>query len=125
MADNPHSISLKDAAALTARWRQNMPPGGFKAAQFDRIAFDTLLAQPGCAGIRIYMAILSDPKGNPSTWTYVMIATDAAGNDITGDAGAKAGSAADAGDGDPQEIANPCPPFCTLTGPLNGGDPPP
>ena len=126
MADNPHSIALKDAAVLTARWRQNMPAGGFKAARFDRIAFDTLLAQPGCAGIRIYMAMQQQgTTPNPSLWTYVMIGTDANGNDMTGSAGASGGAKADAGDGDPQELAWPCPPNCDITSPLNGDGPPP
>lgn len=118
MADNPHSISLKDAAALTARWRQNMSPGGFKAARFDRIAFDTLLAQPGCAGIRIYMGMHEEQLEDFSNWTYVMIATDTSGKDIIGQ-GLQSG--ADAGDGNPQQLPDGCPPFCDPDSPLNDG----
>jgi hypothetical protein len=127
MADNPHTISLKDAAILTARWRENMPPGGFKAGRFDRIAFDTLLGNPECAGIRIYMGMsLPGATENPSLWNFVMIGTDAEGNDITGSGTASRGADGDAGeaDGDPQEMSTVCPPYCSLTGPLNGGDTP-
>jgi len=126
MADNPHSIPLKDAIALTARWRQDMPEGGFKAARFDRIAFDTLLAQPGCAGIRIYMGMnVPGESKHPSLWNFVMIGTDANGNDIIGTGGAAGAAESGEGDGDPQELSEPCPPWCDPNSPLNGDVPPP
>ena len=86
MANDPHRISVKDAAALTLRWRRNRPPDSINGARFDRVTFDRLLSQPGCQGIRIYLGLHdpadpSVPKGQ-SMWTFVVIGTDAAGNDI-------------------------------------------
>ncbi len=74
MAVDPHAIPVQDAAVLTARWRKNMrgEKGGFNGAQFDRIALDKLLAQPGCAGIRIYMGMKTQEESKyPSLLTYV------------------------------------------------------
>ncbi len=86
MANDPHRISVKNAAALTLRWRRNRPPDSINGARFDRVTFDRLLSEPGCEGIRIYLGLHdpadpSVPKGQ-SMWTYVVIGTDAAGNDI-------------------------------------------
>lgn len=108
MATNPHAISLADAADLTRRWRDANPAGTLKGGRFDRIAFDTLLAHTGCAGIRIYLGMHAD-----GSWTFVLIGVDQAGNDIvTGTVDAGRGSA---DDGDPQQQTLPCPPFCPIT----------
>ncbi len=116
MPVDPHAISLQDAIALTTRWRQNMPSGAIKAARFDRIAFDTLLAQPGCAGVRIYLG-MNDDHG----WTYVMVGTDGNGKDIVSAAG-RSGVANDGGDGGYiAEEPEPCPPNCDTDSPLDGG----
>ncbi len=119
MTPDPHAIPLPEAIALTAAWRA-AHPGGFKAARFDRVAFDKLLAKQGAEGIRIYMGL--KPDGH---WTFVMVATDKADKDII-TTQAKMMAGADAGgDGDTEEEPIPCPPNCDDGSPLNGGDPPP
>lgn len=115
MTVDRHSISLSDAIALTDRWRKNQP-NSMRAARFDRIAFDRLLAQPGVAGIRIYLGM--HPSGE---WTYVMVGTSADGEDLI-----KAPGSEDAGGGTGvEEQAWPCPPDCDCASPLNGDCPPP
>ena len=121
MANDPHYISLQDAAALTARWRQNLPSGALNGGRFDRIAFDNLLSQPGCAGIRIYMGMdLPGSNNNPSLWTFVLVSTDADGNDMVGAGSALSPRGAAAGSGgDTEEHPYVCPPVCGATSPLN------
>lgn len=115
MMNDRHTISVLDAAALTARWRRSHPDA-MRAARFDRIAFDRLLSRPGGAGIRIYLGMQSGGE-----WTYVMVATDQDGKDILGEVGDETGNA---GTG-VEEQAWPCPPDCDCTSPLNGDCPPP
>ncbi len=113
MPNDPHAISLDDAIALTARWRANMPAGAIKGARFETIALANLLAQPGCAGIRIYLGMKDD-----MSWTYVMVAVDAQGADII-----PANARADGQNADGSGLENlppPCPPFCDVLSPLNG-----
>jgi len=127
MAVDPHSIPVKDAAILTERWRKNMPDGAIKAGRFDRIAFDKLLAQPGCTGIRIYLGMKTrDQTKDPSLWTLVLVGTDEQGNDMVAPLAAVAAvkkmavtSAADSG-GDTEEDPLLCPPLCDPNSPLNG-----
>ncbi len=110
MPDDPHFITPHDAAQLTARWRDSQPAGALNAGQFDRIAFDTLLGQPGCAGIRIYLGLKPD-DGNTgeSRWTFVLVGTDANGDDMLANGGGT------------EEQPLPCPPFCSQSNSLNGG----
>ena len=119
MPNDPHAISLAEAIDLTTRWRGNMPKGAIKGARYDRIAFDKLLAAPGCAGIRIYFGMKAD-----TSWNLVLVATDASGNDLLPTGNAR-GAPAD-GDDDPpiEEQGNICPPLCDDGSPLNGGTPP-
>lgn len=119
MAIDPHAISLQNAAALTARWRKNRPPGALHGARFDRIAFDTLLSQPGCEGIRIYLGLeLPGAKDDPSHWTFVLVGTDADGNDMVGAGDAVTADGALA-DGGTEENPFQCPPYCGAPSPLN------
>lgn len=115
MPDDPHAIPLADAIVLTARWRQHMPAGAIKGASFERVAFDTLLNQSGCAGIRIYLGM----KGDLS-WTYVMVGIDANGKDLVG-AASGAAPADDGGAVEEQSVG--CPPYCDTDSPLNGSVP--
>jgi hypothetical protein len=113
---DPHFIPPADAAVLTARWRQNAPPGSFNGAMFHRVAFDNLLGQAGCEGIRIYMGM--EPaamNGNPSLWTLVLVGTDAMGNDMVASA---PGGATQAGGGT-EQFPFPCPPTCGAPSILN------
>jgi hypothetical protein len=115
MPNDPHAISLNDAIALTARWRGNMPAGAIRGARFETVAFTNLLAQPGCAGIRIYLGMNDD-----MSWTYVMVAVDAKGSDIIS-ANARANGQNADGSG-LEEMPPPCPPDCDVSSPLNGGE---
>jgi hypothetical protein len=114
MTADPHQISMKEAIALTQRWRDTQPTGSIKGARFDRIAFDNLLAQPGCAGIRIYLGLHTPDEVPPGTslWTYVMIGTDAEGNDMIP-------VKLDDSDTGPKQLPLGCPPFCDIKSPLN------
>jgi hypothetical protein len=120
MSNGPHQMPVQDAAALTLRWRRSRPTGGLSGGRFDRIAFDNILSQPGCMGIRIYMGLHdpSDPnhKGDPSMWTFVLVGTDANGNDI---ATLSAGMSAGSGGGDTEQNPILCPPSCGTGSPLN------
>lgn len=122
MSTDPHQITLQAAAALTLRWRRNRPPDSVNGARFDRIAFDNLLSQPNCTGVRIYLGLHdpADPKhaNDASMWTFVLIGTDADGNDIIPPQGAKT----DGSGGGPEQDPVLCPPSCGTPNPLN--DPP-
>ena len=73
-----HRISRDEAAGLIRAHQAQAAPGAHKASAFNRSAFEQLLAQPGATGIRIYHARHAD--GSP---TMVMVAVDAAGNDLS------------------------------------------
>ena len=93
-----HKISLAEASELTKQHRKDhkeMGHGGF----FHREAFDDLLKQPGCAGIRIYRG-----KAEKGTHHFVMVAVSAEGKDMV--------------EGAVMEKCDPCPPFCDETSPL-------
>lgn len=116
MASDPHQISVRDAAVLTQRWRNSKPPQDFKGACFERIAFDNLLSQPKCTGIRIYMGLHlpSEVKENEPLWTFVMIGTDSDGNDIIPPESKDTEEG-----GGPEQNPHPCPPYCSVDDPLN------
>jgi len=97
-----HKISLKDATELTKRHRKEAPAAGH-AEFFHREAFDTLLAQPGCAGIRIYHG-----KGTKGEHHSVMVGVDASGADMVSAGIMQQGA--------------PCPPFCDTESPLKRGE---
>ena len=67
--------------------------GQFRAGAFARGIIDEIMAQPGCEGIRIYMA-----KTNTGDTTLVAVGTDIDGNDLSG--------------GTVANTVFPCPPFC-------------
>ncbi|HWA41102.1 MAG TPA: hypothetical protein VG712_05785 [Gemmatimonadales bacterium] len=87
-----HRISLAEAAGLTKAHR-TAHAGAPKAHMFHREAFDTILAQPGCAGIRIYHG--RDAKGEQHC---VMVGVDQKGADMTS--------------GGVMQQSYPCPPYC-------------
>ena len=101
MATNPHKILLSEAVAMTARARAKgtLP---IHAWRFNRDIFDSILAQPGASGIRIYFAI--DANGQP---TLVLVGSDGAEKDMV--------------QGEIGEVAWPCPPFCDPGSPLVTG----
>jgi hypothetical protein len=93
-----HKISLPEAIDLTKRHRKEDPKAGH-AEYFHREAFEQLLAQPGCAGIRIYHG-----KGAKGEHHCVLVGVDDNGSDMT-----SAGI---------MEQSLPCPPFCDKDSPL-------
>lgn len=90
-----HRISRDEAASLIEAFQTVASPGSLMAMAFNRSAFEQLLAQPDAAGIRIYQARHDD--GAP---TFVMVAVDAAGEDLASSEAVFAQS----GSG--------CPPYC-------------
>jgi hypothetical protein len=94
-----HRITAAEAAALTRRHREGPGGKGPAAFAFGRAAFEAILAQEGCAGIRIYLG-----RGEDGGPTLVMVGTDASGADLAG--------------GEVMDRSMPCPPFCDLTSAL-------
>lgn len=94
-----HSISLKDAAALTANFRANHP-GAVFGEYFSKKAILEILSQPDCVGIRIYFGE-DDNKVTHS----VITGLDKDENDLY--------------NGSLAELSKQCPPFCSLPNPLN------
>jgi len=90
-----HAISKAEAAKLVGAFRKAASPGAHQSTAFNRSAFESILAQPGCAGIRIYRAAHED-----GTATMVLVGVDASGHDLAGQEALCA-----------QNGTN-CPPFC-------------
>lgn len=59
-----HGISLDQAKQLVQNHHRSAPAGGERCGYFARAAFDEILAQPGCAGIRFYHG--RDANGTPT-----------------------------------------------------------
>ena len=95
-----HKIPLDDAAALTRRYRESVAKGTELAGMFPREVYERLLAQPGCAGIRLYHGRKAD--GKPA---MVLVGVDEDGNDMV--------------NGELDEEHFPCPPYCDGTNALN------
>jgi hypothetical protein len=94
-----HAITLPDAVELARQHRKDHPNEP-KAHFFFRDAFDTLLKQPGAAGIRIYRG-----KGKAGTNHLMMVAVDGSGEDMTAS-------------GTVMDYCIPCPPYCAPASPL-------
>jgi len=95
-----HRVSLADAAALTKRHREGLPPGAVKAGAFHADQVRELLAQPGCVALRIYYG-----KSGKGENAIVLVGLDANDKELTG--------------GTLLDTIFPCPPFCTDDSPLN------
>lgn len=91
-----HRISREEAIGLVRNAQVPVEAASHRASAFNRAAFEQLLGQAGAAGIRIYLARHED--GSP---TMVMVAVDAEGVDLAGDASLYVQNAHD------------CPPYCT------------
>ena len=94
-----HEIGLTEARDLIARFKR-ANPGKDSAGAFTRVAFDRLLAQKGCAGIRIYYGLHPD-----GSMALVLVGVDELGNDMD--------------EGDLAEQIFPCPPFCPMDSALD------
>jgi hypothetical protein len=96
-----HEISLTDASALTARYRQqSTTTNPILGEYFGKQAIQSLLNQSSCVGARIYYGLdeLNVPK-------LILVGVDANGNDMT--------------QGALLEFGYPCPPNSSTSNPLN------
>ncbi|MBB6500623.1 hypothetical protein [Pedobacter cryoconitis] len=125
-----HIISIRDAARLTANFRQektvlsrqlrdstfldknfNLP----LAEKFNRDALAALLDQKGAKGMRIYLG--EDKKGQIR---LVLVAVNDKGNDITGSDGKLVRlTSNEANDAIALESGQRCPTLCSETGPID------
>ena len=94
-----HRISLSEATELTKAHRKHNPSAGH-AEFFHREAFQTLLEQPGCAGVRIYHG-----RGRGGEHHCVLVAVDGNGADMT--------------EGAIMQQSYPCPPICDESSAFN------
>ena len=99
-----HKVSLEAAAALTKGYRETAPKGTPLGSLFPRDVFERLLAQPGCAGIRMYYG-----RNERREHELLLVGVDAEGEDMT--------------TGELFDFGLPCPPYCGEPNALNGGQP--
>src|SRR5262245_21565827 len=98
VAPRDHKISLEQGVEMVRRY-QEAHPNAIRASMFDRAIFDEILAQPGCAGVRMFYAQRAD--GSP---TLVLVGVNAQGMDLVyGVVG---------------DEHWPCPPFCPCDSPF-------
>lgn len=97
-----HKIPLEAAVALTRRYREQAGKGAQLGCMFPRDVFEALLAQQGCAGIRMYYG-----QAENGAREVVLVGVDGEGNDMT------SASLFD--------MSLPCPPYCGDPDVLNGG----
>ena len=97
-----HSIELTEAAEWCANYRDE-EPNGVHAHFFGKAAINSILAQSGCVGIRIYYAL-----DNNGAKHLILVGTKSDENDIY--------------DGVLAEKSVPCPPYCgnSSSNPLQG-----
>lgn len=93
-----HRITLQEGVAMVRRYRERHPEA-IHASMFDRAIFDQILAQPGCAGVRMYYAERAD-----GAQALVLVGVDIHGNDLD--------------DGEIGDTHFPCPPFCSVGSPF-------
>ncbi len=72
-----HFVTLAEAVQLTRRYQESIEYGEIKGGFFGSGIFRKILAQPDCAGIRIYHAMHND--GKP---TFVLVGVDEFGYDL-------------------------------------------
>jgi len=95
-----HSMTLEEAAELTANYRKNAGENAIKAGFFGQEALNEILKQEDCVGIRIYYGEESD--GTPK---LVLVGAKANEDDIIS--------------GTICEKHAPCPPYCGVANALN------
>jgi hypothetical protein len=79
MTTNPHLISLAEAAVMTHAYQNATQFQGMTVAcMMDNNAYQQVMTQPGCNGVRTYFAL--DDLNN---LTIVVVGVDAQGNDIS------------------------------------------
>ena len=92
-ARQDHRIAVADARAMTRRFREAAPQEPVRGCMFPRAAFEAILAQEGCEGIRLYFG-----RSTGQGLQLVMVGVD--------------GNALDMSQGEIMENSFPCPPFC-------------
>lgn len=90
-----HRISKERITGLVKAFQSQARPDELHASMYHRSAFEYVLDQLGCAGIRIYLAQHDDGH-----YCMVMVGVDAAGADLTGKDARYAQNSHD------------CPPYC-------------
>ncbi len=79
MKTNPHIISLAEAATMTHAFQDATQFQGMTVAcLLDNNAYQQVMTQPGCTGVRTYFALDDTNK-----LTIVVVGVDSLGNDIT------------------------------------------
>lgn len=101
-------ISVSEAVAMVGRFRAANAANAtvVRAWGFGRSAIDAVLAQPGCAGIRIYRG-----QTDVGAEQVLIVGLDGSGNDLLPVSASGAGVVADKG--------WPCPPICGAASILN------
>lgn len=107
-----HEISLQSAIDMTTLYRAHRPTNFPICETFDKAAIDKLLAEDGCASLRVYYGMDEEMLVHA-----ILVAADAEGADIL----PAVSSANASGDEDPVilEDALRCPQDCPPPSPLN------
>ena len=115
-----HSISLSDAAAMTSLYRderENILGEDYKNSNilpicesFSKAAFQNIINQTGCNGVRIYYGMTTDLKIHS-----IIVGVNANGEDMLP-------SDPNVTDGEIAENGNRCPDLCPPNSPLNSND---
>jgi hypothetical protein len=100
ISDQNHSITLDEAAQLTANFR-TANPGAVKCHYFGKDAIEAIFNQTGCVGMRVYYG--QDSAGAKQ---LVIVGVDSSCNDLY--------------QGLLAEKSIPCPSNCSTLNPLNG-----
>ena len=118
LPNDNHFITLEKAKEMTALYnseKNTLLKPEFQGQNilsvcetFDRSAFDTLLAEAGCAGIRVYFGMTAALKVRA-----ILVGVDMDNKDILPPAGS-GGSPASSGGGVIVEEGRPCPDFCPI-----------
>jgi len=108
-----HEISFEEAKKHIQRHKKNPIHPKHHGGSFDRAAIEKILAQPGCARLRIYHG--RDAKGNPN---LVLVGVDAAGKDMLPAKKGVTKSMKAANQASIMEKQSPCPPYCDITSEL-------
>lgn len=103
---DPHLITLEEASLMTKAYR-DARINNIISNSYERAAFDRILSQEGCVGVRAYFALTTEQSnpGDAGRLTLVFVGYDANGNDLYSRELAEAGK--------------PCPPQCPTENPLN------
>lgn len=98
--NEPHSISLSEAAQMTKRYRDSVSTGTTIAHCFGKDAIQAILDQTACVGLRLYYGL--DSNGAKQ---IIAVGVDSNGNDLY--------------EGLLAERTIPCPQSCSSANPLN------